>query len=407
MDLIERFIRYVKVDTESSPTSLTAPSTSKQMDLARMLVSDLKELGVEDVVLTDKGIVYAFIEGNTDHNTPRLGLIAHMDTSPDMSGKNVNPRVIEHYDGGTIVLNQEHHISMNPKDFPALQGVVGHDLIVTDGLTLLGADDKAGVAEIMDVISEIMRHPEWKHGPLSIAFTPDEEVGRGTENFDVDFFKADFAYTIDGGEVNAIDYENFNAASATVTVNGLSIHPGSAKHKMKNSLLLAMEFQQLLPVFDNPAITEGYEGFNHLTTMNGDCEKTTMNYIIRNHDEALLQKQKSDFENARDFMNRKYGEGTIQLEIQDAYKNMCSYIEEKMFIVDIAKDAIAECGLTPVSAAIRGGTDGASLTYMGLPCPNLGTGGRQCHGKFEFASIQEMRKVSEILQLIIQKVAQA
>lgn len=407
MDLIERFIRYVKVDTESSPTSLTAPSTSKQMDLARMLVSDLKELGVEDVVLTDKGIVYAFIEGNTDHNTPRLGLIAHMDTSPDMSGKNVNPRVIEHYDGGTIVLNQEHHISMNPKDFPALQGVVGHDLIVTDGLTLLGADDKAGVAEIMDVISEIMRHPEWKHGPLSIAFTPDEEVGRGTENFDVDFFKADFAYTIDGGEVNAIDYENFNAASATVTVNGLSIHPGSAKHKMKNSLLLAMEFQQLLPVFDNPAITEGYEGFNHLTTMNGDCEKTTMNYIIRNHDEALLQKQKSDFENARDFMNRKYGEGTIQLEIQDAYKNMRSYIEEKMFIVDIAKDAIAECGLTPVSTAIRGGTDGASLTYMGLPCPNLGTGGRQCHGKFEFASIQEMRKVSEILQLIIQKVAQA
>lgn len=407
MDLIERFIRYVKVDTESSPTSLTAPSTSKQMDLARMLVSDLKELAVEDVVLTDKGIVYAFIEGNTDHSTPRLGLIAHMDTSPDMSGKNVNPRVIEHYDGGTIVLNQEHHISMNPKDFPALQGVVGHDLIVTDGLTLLGADDKAGVAEIMDVISEIMRHPEWKHGPLSIAFTPDEEVGRGTENFDVDFFKADFAYTIDGGEVNAIDYENFNAASATVTVNGLSIHPGSAKHKMKNSLLLAMEFQQLLPVFDNPAITEGYEGFNHLTTMNGDCEKTTMNYIIRNHDEALLQKQKSDFENARDFMNRKYGEGTIQLEIQDAYKNMRSYIEEKMFIVDIAKEAIAQCGLTPVSTAIRGGTDGASLTYMGLPCPNLGTGGRQCHGKFEFASIQEMRKVSEILQLIIQKVAQA
>ncbi len=406
MDLIERFIRYVKVDTQSSPTSTTAPSTMKQLDLARLLVSDLKDVGVEDVVLTEQGIVYAFIEGNTDQSCPRIGLIAHMDTSPDMSGTNVKPRLISHYDGGTIVLNSDLNITMDPKDFPSLAGVVGHDLIVTDGTTLLGADDKAGVAEIMDAISEIMRHPEWKHGPISIAFTPDEEVGRGTENFDVNFFKADYAYTVDGGEVNSVDYENFNAASAKVCVHGLSIHPGSAKHKMKNSLLLAMEFQQLLPVFDNPAVTEGYEGFNHLTTMSGDCEKTEMNYIIRNHDREQLNKQKADFENARDFMNRKYGAGTIDLTIEDAYKNMRSYIEDRMTIVEQAKEAIAQCGLTPVSTAIRGGTDGASLTYMGLPCPNLGTGGRQCHGKFEYASVQEMRQMSQILQYLMQKAAE-
>lgn len=405
MDLIERFLKYVQIDTESMPESTLTPSTLKQKDLGRILVEELHELGLNDAMMSEEGIVYAWLKSNLDRPCDKVGFVAHMDTSPDMSGKNVNPRLIKNYDGKDIVLNEALNIKMSPKDFPSLKEDIGSDLIVTDGTTLLGADDKAGVAEIMDMIAYFVAHPEQKHGDIAIAFTPDEEVGRGTENFDVKLFNADYAYTVDGGDVNEVDYENFNAASAKVVVNGLSIHPGGAKAKMKNSLLMAMEFQSLLPVFDNPAYTEGYEGFNHLTTMSGDCEKTVMNYIIRNHDKALLEKQKGDFENAALFMNRKYGDNSIELVIEDTYANMRSYIEKKMSMIEIVYEAIRDMGMTPVSHAIRGGTDGASLTYMGLPCPNLGTGGRQCHGKYEYASINEMKKASELLIRIVKKIA--
>ena len=397
MGLIERFLKYVQIDTESMPESTLTPSTLKQKDLGRILVEELHELGLNNAMMSEEGIVYAWLKSNLDRPCDKVGFVAHMDTSPDMSGKNVNPRLIKNYDGKDIVLNEALNIKMSPKDFPSLKEDIGSDLIVTDGTTLLGADDKAGIAEIMDMIAYFVAHPEQKHGDIAIAFTPDEEVGRGTENFDVKLFNADYAYTVDGGDVNEVDYENFNAASAKVVVNGLSIHPGGAKAKMKNSLLMAMEFQSLLPVFDNPAYTEGYEGFNHLTTMSGDCEKTVMNYIIRNHDKALLEKQKGDFENAALFMNRKYGDNSIELVIEDTYANMRSYIEKKMSMIEIVYEAIRDMGMTPVSHAIRGGTDGASLTYMGLPCPNLGTGGRQCHGKYEYASINEMKKASELL----------
>lgn len=405
MDLIERFLKYVQIDTESMPESTLTPSTLKQKDLGRILVEELHELGLNNAMMSEEGIVYAWLKSNLDRPCDKVGFVAHMDTSPDMSGKNVNPRLIKNYDGKDIVLNEALNIKMSPKDFPSLKEDIGSDLIVTDGTTLLGADDKAGVAEIMDMIAYFVAHPEQKHGDIAIAFTPDEEVGRGTENFDVKLFNADYAYTVDGGDVNEVDYENFNAASAKVIVNGLSIHPGGAKAKMKNSLLMAMEFQGLLPVFDNPAYTEGYEGFNHLTTLSGDCEKTVMNYIIRNHDKALLEKQKGDFENAALFMNRKYGDNSIELVIEDTYANMRSYIEKKMSMIEIVYEAIRDMGMTPVSHAIRGGTDGASLTYMGLPCPNLGTGGRQCHGKYEYASINEMKKASELLIRIVKKIA--
>jgi peptidase T len=405
MGLIERFLKYVQIDTESMPESTLTPSTLKQKDLGRILVEELHELGLNNAMMSEEGIVYAWLKSNLDRPCDKVGFVAHMDTSPDMSGKNVNPRLIKNYDGKDIVLNEALNIKMSPKDFPSLKEDIGSDLIVTDGTTLLGADDKAGIAEIMDMIAYFVAHPEQKHGDIAIAFTPDEEVGRGTENFDVKLFNADYAYTVDGGNVNEVDYENFNAASAKVIVNGLSIHPGGAKAKMKNSLLMAMEFQSLLPVFDNPAYTEGYEGFNHLTTLSGDCEKTVMNYIIRNHDKALLEKQKGDFENAALFMNRKYGDNSIELVIEDTYANMRSYIEKKMSMIEIVYEAIRDMGMTPVSHAIRGGTDGASLTYMGLPCPNLGTGGRQCHGKYEYASINEMKKASELLIRIVKKIA--
>ena len=405
MDLIERFIKYVKVDTESMHESSLTPSTLKQLDLGNMLVEELHELGLKDAFMSEQGVVYAKLKSNMDKEVDHIGFIAHMDTSPDMCGKDVKPRIIHHYDGNEIVLNSELNIVMSPEEFPLLKKDVGSDLIVTDGTTLLGADDKAGVAEIMDMVEYFVTHPEVKHGNISIAFSPDEEVGRGTENFDVKLFNADYAYTVDGGNASDIDFENFNAASAKVTINGLSIHPGTAKNKMKNSQLMAMEFHHLLPVELNPAYTEGYEGFNHLTTMAGDCEKTVMNYIIRNHDKTLLEKQKRDFENAAIFMNAKYGSESVVLEIEDTYMNMRSYIEKNMDIVNQVYEVISEMGMTPNSSAIRGGTDGASLTYMGLPCPNLGTGGRNCHGKFEYASINEMRQVSKLLIEIAKKVA--
>ena len=401
MDIIQRFLNYVSIDTQSDESSLTSPSTDKQFNLAHVLYDELKCLGISDLKLTDNCIVYARIPANTDEDYDRIGFIAHMDTSPDFKGKDVKPRIIKNYDGSAITLNEELQIVLDPHNFECLKRDIGSDLIVTDGTTLLGADDKAGIAIIMDMAQRIMSDNTVKHGDIAIAFTPDEEVGRGTENFDTEYFNVDYAYTVDGGNADEIEYENFNSDSACVKVHGLSIHPGSAKGKMLNSQLVAFEFNSLLRTFDNPAYTEGYEGFNHLTSINGDCENTVMNYIIRNHDKNLLLKQENDFKNAMEFLNRKYGDGTVEVEIVHTYANMREFIEKRMDIIDKVKRIMREMNMEPKSSPIRGGTDGASLTYMGLPCPNLGTGGRNYHGKYEYLSINEFLIMSELVYKIV------
>lgn len=401
MDIIQRFLNYVSIDTQSDESSLTSPSTDKQFNLAHVLYDELKCLGISDLKLTDNCIVYARIPANTDEDYDRIGFIAHIDTSPDFKGKDVKPRIIKNYDGSAITLNEELQIVLDPHNFECLKRDIGSDLIVTDGTTLLGADDKAGIAIIMDMAQRIMSDNTVKHGDIAIAFTPDEEVGRGTENFDTEYFNVDYAYTVDGGNADEIEYENFNADSACVKVHGLSIHPGSAKGKMLNSQLVAFEFNSLLRTFDNPAYTEGYEGFNHLTSINGDCENTVMNYIIRNHDKNLLLKQENDFKNAMEFLNRKYGDGTVEVEIVHTYANMREFIEKRMDIIDKVKRIMREMNMEPKSSPIRGGTDGASLTYMGLPCPNLGTGGRNYHGKYEYLSINEFLIMSELVYKIV------
>lgn len=403
MKVQERFLKYVRYDTQSDENSTTSPSTEKQLELGNYLVNELKQLGLDHAYLDEYGIVYANLAANKE-NMPKIGFIAHMDTSPDMSGKDVKPRIIENYDGGDIVLNSSLQIHMSPNEFANLKDKVGDSLIVTDGTTLLGADDKAGIAEIMTML-EVIISTNAPHGDLRIAFTPDEEVGRGTDHFNVKKFDADFAYTVDGGEVNSIDFECFNAATAHVNVQGSSIHPGDAKGKMINASLIAMEFHALLPVEKNPAYTEGYEGFNHLTDIHGECERASMTYIIRNHDHDLFEQQKKDFVNAMEFLNKKYSENTITLDIQDSYANMRMMIEKNMEIVELVKTSMRDIGLNPKSQAIRGGTDGARLTYDGLPCPNLGTGGYNYHGKYEYASIKEMEQSVSLLLKIIENSA--
>lgn len=401
MNVQERFLHYVSFDTQSDEHSQTTPSSLKQLKLAEALVDEMKAIGIQDAYVDEFGIVYGMIPANTKKDVKAIGFIAHMDTSPDMSGKNVNPRIIPAYDGSDIVLNEELGISMGVQDFDCLKHKIGDDLIVTDGTTLLGADDKAGIAEIMTMAEALLREDR-EHGKICIAFTPDEEVGRGTDHFRVPAFGADFAYTVDGGEVDCVDYENFNAASAQIQIQGLSIHPGSAKDKMINALLVAMEFHSMLPVEKNPAYTQGYEGFNHLTELHGECEHAYMSYIIRNHNEDLFEKQKEDFRRIAAYLNQKYPEHTIQLTIQDSYANMRTIIEKDMSIIELVKSSMKQLGLQPKSTAIRGGTDGARLTYDGLPCPNLGTGGYNYHGKFEFASIQEMQTSVELLLKIVE-----
>ena len=401
MNVQERFLHYVSFDTQSDEHSQTTPSSLKQLKLAEALVDEMKAIGITDAYVDEFGIVYGTIPANTKKDVKAIGFIAHMDTSPDMSGKNVNPRIIPAYNGSDIVLNEELGISMGVQDFDCLKHKIGDDLIVTDGTTLLGADDKAGIAEIMTMAEALLREDR-EHGKICIAFTPDEEVGRGTDHFRVPAFGADFAYTVDGGEVDCVDYENFNAASAQIQIQGLSIHPGSAKDKMINALLVAMEFHSMLPVEKNPAYTQGYEGFNHLTELHGECEHAYMSYIIRNHNEDLFEKQKEDFRRIADYLNQKYPEHTIQLTIQDSYANMRTIIEKDMSIMELVKSSMKQLGLQPKSTAIRGGTDGARLTYDGLPCPNLGTGGYNYHGKFEFASIQEMQTSVELLLKIVE-----
>ncbi|MDY0277296.1 MAG: peptidase T [Acholeplasma sp.] len=395
--LIKNFMNYVKIDTQSDPYSDTVPSTVKQKNLSNLLLKELKDLGV-DSFIDDKGYVYGKLPSNVNHNVTPIGFVAHVDTSPDAPGKNVNPQIITDYDGSDIRLNSA--ITMNANNSPSLKKVIGEDIIVTDGNTLLGADDKAGVAEIMELVHVILEENR-PHGDIYICFTPDEEIGRGADHFNYDYFKADFAYTLDGSQVGEIEYENFNAASARLTFIGKSIHPGSAKNQMINSMHLAMEFHQMLPVFENPAYTEKYEGFNHLSEINGEVEKTVANYIIRNHDKLLFNKQKDTFKEIEKYLNKKYGYKAVKLVIKDSYYNMYEIIKDHMHIVEVARKAIENSGLTPITMPIRGGTDGARLTFEGLPCPNLGTGCYNFHGRMEFASINQMEKAVEIALEIV------
>lgn len=391
--LIERFIRYVKIDTQSDFEATTTPSTEKQKNLSKILVEELKMMGY-DAFLDDLGYTYTKIPGNVTGATP-IGFVAHVDTSPDAPGKHVNPRMIRNYDGKTIQLNEE--LSMDPKQFPSLLRVVGEDIIVTDGNTLLGADDKAGVAEIMELADYFAKHSNEPHGDIYICFTPDEEIGKGADHFNHNYFQAKFAYTADGSEVGGIEYENFNAADAFLTFKGKSIHPGSAKDKLVNALHIAFEFHQALPSDLDPAKTEGYEGFNHLNNLRGEVERATSRYIIRNHDRKLFEQQKKTFSELKEKINTAYGYEAVDLELKDSYFNMHEIIKDHMYIVDLANEAIRNVGVTPFTIPIRGGTDGARLTFDGLPCPNLGTGGYQFHGRYEFVSIQQMELATKIL----------
>lgn len=399
----ERFLKYVSFDTQSKDEEEQVPSTEKQLVLAKELVKELEEMGASDVRQSEHGYVYATIEANTEKNVPSLGFVAHMDTAPAMSGRDVKARIVEKYAGGDIVLNEEKNIVMTVKDFPFMADCEGRDLIVTDGTTLLGGDDKAGVAEIMTMAAWLLAHPEIPHGTIRIGFTPDEEVGRGADFFDVEGFGADVAYTVDGGPLGELEYENFNAASGKVYIHGVGIHPGGAKNKMKSALLIGMEFQSLLPAFENPMYTDGYEGFFHLDQFAGDVEYAKMDYLIRDHDMDKFTQKKELFASAAEFLNKKYGEGTVELKIKDSYYNMKEKIEPYKYLIDIAKEAMEEVGITPEVSPIRGGTDGARLSYMGLPCPNLCTGGYNFHGKFEFIPVQSMEKVVELLLTIVRQ----
>ena len=401
--VLERFLRYIAVDTMSEPEKEQIPSTEKQRVLGAMLAQELKDMGASNVRMDDHAYVYAAIPATTDKKIPVLGLIAHMDTACACSGKDVKPRFVKNYDGGNIVMDPKTGLSMGPDQYPELKNYVGQDLITTDGSTLLGADDKAGVAEIMAMAQYLINHPEIPHGTIKIGFTPDEEVGRGADLFDVEGFGADVAYTVDGGALGELEYETFNAASAKVTVHGFSIHPGSAKGKMKNSILMAMEFQRMLPGFDTPAYTQGYEGFFHLTNITGEVEETVMDYIIRDHDMKKFEQKKEYIRKVAEFLNLKYGEGTIELVMKDSYYNMKEKLKDHMYLIDIAQEAMDELWIAPIIEPVRGGTDGARLSYMGLPCPNLCTGGHNFHGKFEYIPVQSMEKVTELLVEIVKK----
>lgn len=402
-NLINRFIKYVKVDTESDASSTTVPTTAVQLEFAKVLVDELKSIGLSDVSVDEKAYVMATLPSNIDKDVPVVGFIAHMDTSPDFSGNHVNPQFVENYDGGDIVLNKDLDITLSPKDFPELKKWIGNTLITTDGTTLLGADDKAGIAEIVTAMEYLVQHPEIKHGTIKVGFTPDEEVGRGADYFDVEKFGADFAYTMDGGELGEMEYENFNAAGATLVFKGRSVHPGFAKNKMKNSILYAQELMNMLPAQDVPQHTTGYEGFFHLMDIKGGIEHTELQYIIRDHDREKYEHRKEMMQKAADLINHKYGEGTVECTITDQYFNMCEKIEPVMYIVDMAVEAMKECGVAPLVKAIRGGTDGARLSYMGLPCPNIFTGGQAFHGKFEHIPVESMEKAVEVILAIVQK----
>lgn len=397
--VVERFLRYVKIDTQSDENSSTSPTTGKQHELALLLVEELNAMGAQEITYDKEHCyVYASIPATQGRENDKvLGFIAHMDTAPAVTGKDVKPQFVEHYDGKDILLNEKKEIIMKVKDFPELSAYVGKTLITTDGTTLLGADDKAGVAEIMTMAEYLLTNPDCEHGKIRVGFTPDEEVGAGADYFDVKLFGADYAYTVDGGRLGEIEYENFNAAGAKVHFHGRSVHPGEAKNKMVNALLLAMEFQGMLPVFENPMYTEQYEGFYHLDELHGNVEQTTAEYIIRDHDKTKFESKKNCFLAIVNYLNQKYGEGTVVVDVKDSYYNMRDIIEQHMHLIENAKAAMEAVGVEPSVIPIRGGTDGARLSYMGLPCPNLCAGGHNFHGRFEYVCVESMEKIVEIL----------
>ncbi len=405
MKVHERFIKYAKVDTQSDENSDLTPSTLKQFDLAHLVEIEMRELGLTDISLDDKCYLMGTYPSNVDVKIPTIGFIAHFDTSPDMSGKDVNPRIIKNYDGSEIVLNEEENIVLSTKDFPEVLKYKGEDLIVTDGTTLLGADDKAGIAEIITAIEYLKAHPEIKHGDIRIGFTPDEEIGRGADFFDVQKFNAEWAYTMDGGEVGELEYENFNAASAKVSVQGRNVHPGYAKNKMINALHIVNELVGMLPINERPEYTEKYEGFFHLVGISGGVDEANVSYIIRDHDRVKFETRKKQIQQIVDYLNNKY-DNRLKLELKDQYYNMREMVEPKMHVVNYAFKAMKEVGVEPNVKPIRGGTDGARLSYMGLPCPNIFAGGVNFHGRYEFVPIQSLEKATNVVVKIAELVAQ-
>ena len=392
-----KFLKYIAFDTQSDPKSDTNPSTVKQFELAKELERELENLGLKNIKLSDKCYLYATLPANSDKKMPTAGFIAHMDTAPDTSGENVKAQIIKDYDGKDILLNKKENIILSPEDFPELKKYKGQTLITTDGTTLLGADDKAGVAAIMTAVEYLVNHPEIKHGTIKIAFTPDEEIGRGADHFDVDFFGADFAYTVDGGEIGELEFENFNAASLEVTVKGRNVHPGTAKNQMINSINIAHEFHSMLPNIKRPEHTTGYEGFYHLMNISGTVDETKMSYIIRDHDREKFEDMKKHIEAVTDLLNKSHHKKLISAEMKDSYYNMHEKIKPVMHIVETAKQAMKDAGIKPKIKPIRGGTDGSRLSYMGLPCPNIFTGGHNFHGIYEYISLNSLEKAVEVI----------
>jgi len=403
--VVDRFIKYAKIDTQSDENSDQTPSTLKQFNLAKEIERELIEMGMTDVSLDNNCYLMATLPANTDEHVPTIGFIAHLDTSPDMSGENVRPRIVQQYDGEDILLNEEQNIVLSPNDFPELLNYVGEDLIVTDGTTLLGADDKAGIAEIVTAMQYFIDHPEIKHGKVRVAFTPDEEIGRGADKFDVQKFGADWGYTVDGGEIGELEYENFNAASAKVTIQGRNVHPGYAKNKMINALFVANELINMLPANERPEFTEGYEGFFHLISFNGTVDEAVLSFIIRDHDRSKFEKRKKILQEAVNFLNERYS-NRLQLELRDQYYNMREKIEPVKHVVEHALRAMQKVGVIPKVKPIRGGTDGARLSFMGLPCPNIFTGGLNFHSRYEFIPIRSMEKATQVIEKIIETVAE-
>ncbi|MGF7398660.1 peptidase T [Thermoanaerobacterium thermosaccharolyticum] len=405
-NVAHRFLKYVKYETTSDENSSKCPSTDGQMVFAKDLAAELKAIGLTDVSVDENGYVMGTVPSNIDRKIPVVGFISHMDTSPDMSGKNVNPQIIENYDGKDIILNKDKNIVLSPSDFPELKDYIGKTLITTDGTTLLGADDKAGIAEIVTACEYLISHPEIKHGTIKVCITPDEEIGRGADKFDVKKFGADFAYTIDGGKLGELEYENFNAASAKIIIHGRNVHPGTAKGKIKNSVLIGVELASMLPLEETPENTEGYEGFYHINNFNGNVEETHLYYIIRDFDKENFENRKNYLLNLINKLNEKYGEGTVEIDLKDQYYNMREIIEKDMSIVEIALKAIEKAGVKPDVSPIRGGTDGARLSYMGLPTPNIFTGGHNFHGKYEYIPIFAMEKAVEVILNIVKLVTE-
>lgn len=402
MNITDRFLKYVSFATTSDPNTNMTPSTPGQMVFAQYLVEELKSIGLQEVELDRNGYIMATLPSNTDKNVPVIGFVSHMDTSPDMTGKNVKPRIVKNYDGNDILLNDEKVIVLETNRYPEILNYIGQDIIVTDGTTLLGADDKAGLAAIVSAMEYLIAHPKIKHGKIRIGFTPDEEIGQGADHFDVPKFGAEWAYTIDGGEIGELEYENFNAAGAKITFNGLNVHPGYAKHKMKNSMRIANQFMTMLPRHETPEHTEGYEGFYHLVGMEGTVEKSTLSYIVRDHDRDRFERRKKEVQHIVNKINAEFGENTAELEMKDQYYNMREKVEPVMHIVDLAFQAMEQAGVKPKVKPIRGGTDGSRLSYEGLPCPNIFAGGHNFHGRFEFVPVQSMEKAMQVVINIAQ-----